>query len=991
MQYTMKPRHFPIRTNAVLLSLATALTLSITSHAGDQPSALYGMIPTQNLEAKGGQIQELQPWHSAGEQEMDPAFLTDVMSYPAPRKMEKINEEWVFNYFPGEAQDADFSKMTFNDSEWSIVSIPHSWQNYETTRQIHPFIMNAAEEEKTYFKRSGGSIGNVSYWYYGWGYYRKRFTLKELQANERVFIEFEGVMKYCKVYFNGHYLGDHKGGFNAFYFDVTEFVEPGKENILAVAVSNRLKDKHRIPPMHSGNQTHSGGIYRDVKVVVKNDVYLPFQGSAAHEGGTFITTPYVSGKEAALHVRSWVKNDKDQEQEVELTSILISPEGKKLASQSSRQMIGSRQIMEFAQSFDRVKNPAIWTLDNPAQHKIISEVRVDGELKDTLESAFGFRTFTWDYTDNWGVLNGERIHLHGTNRTQCFPWLNNAIPDWIDVQDIRDIKYGQNHNFIRPNIHAGKPLVHDLFDQWGMLVNLSSPNIKDIDFSEEVQKQMVVEAVRRHRNRPSIVMYSVGNETNDGADSKWIHEEDPSRIITARHVHKGAGDYVTHTHKNMDMENLLRCTVRGWTHDDVFGINPKENQHTGNETFQHKQARVKGGSQRGRIDMHNGCMWMYSDDGAIRVYMNCPLKWVNPKGWVDMYRVPKYLYFLWQAHYRKEPMIFIHPHFWQEKYIGERKDIAIDSNCDVVELFANGKSLGKLDLNADNFHTGTIEGVDIEQGTLRAVGKKGGEVVETILKMAGAPHHLSLVASHEEIAAKQSSVVMVTVDARDENGTQAQAFNKPLKWSISGPGKLISPENWSTDINKDLADTGVWYITTPVSVMVRATGEEGEIKVMVESEGVKHAEISIVAIAEEVIESFIDQPELEAQGRGEVAWEEAFVKPAKSADFQIMAYLFKDIQLEEGKTYDYYFPLLKKEVLKENVFLESDPKLLDAIVEGFSKHVMKKAGLLVNDDYNFIVDMANEYLSLGAKGRSSTNSVKDILKEQGKLLEQIKK
>jgi hypothetical protein len=154
MQNTTKPRHFRIRTNAVLLSLATALTLSITSPAGDQPSALAearrsavtaSHTLSKVIKSKDEHIQELQPWHSAGEQEIDPAFLTDVMSYPAPRKMEKINEEWVFNYFPSEAQDADFSKMTFNDSEWSIVSIPHSWHNYETTRQIHPFIMNAGE------------------------------------------------------------------------------------------------------------------------------------------------------------------------------------------------------------------------------------------------------------------------------------------------------------------------------------------------------------------------------------------------------------------------------------------------------------------------------------------------------------------------------------------------------------------------------------------------------------------------------------------------------------------------------------------------------------------------------------------------------------------------------------------------------------------------------------------------------------------------------
>src|SRR5690606_25188860 len=129
---------------------------------------------------------------------------------------------------------------------------------------------------------------------------------------------------------------------------------------------------------------------------------------------------------------------------------------------------------------------------------------------------------------------------------------------------------------------------------------------------------------------------------------------------------------VKHDHTNMDMENLLRCTVRGWTHDDIYPENPINGQHAGNEVWQHDRAFVQDGSVRGRIDMPNGVMWMYSDDGADRVYKNAPLKNINPKGWVDLYRVPKYIYFLWQANYYSNPMAFIHPHSWQRKYIGTK-------------------------------------------------------------------------------------------------------------------------------------------------------------------------------------------------------------------------------------------------------------------------------------------------------------------------------
>ena len=117
------------------------------------------------------------------------------------------------------------------------------------------------------------------YWWKGWGYYRKNFTVESRLEGQRITVEFDGVQKYSKVYLNGEYLGDHKGGFNSFYFDLTPFIRFGEENTLAVAVSNRRDDVNRIPPMSAGNWNVYGGIYRDVRLTIKNRLYIPFQGS----------------------------------------------------------------------------------------------------------------------------------------------------------------------------------------------------------------------------------------------------------------------------------------------------------------------------------------------------------------------------------------------------------------------------------------------------------------------------------------------------------------------------------------------------------------------------------------------------------------------------------------------------------------------------------------------------------------------------------------
>lgn len=927
-------------------------------------------------------IQELKPWHDANGPEINKKFTTEYMRSRPPRMVQKINEEWTFNYFSNEIIDEQFAMGDYNDSKWTAIAIPHSWQNYETTRQLHPFVLNASEMRNgLWYSGKAVDVGDPNYWWDGWGWYRKKFESTLPIQGKRIFLEFDGVMKYCRVYLNGQYLGEHKGGFNSFYFDITRYLKQGQVNTLVVAVMNKLDDKFRIPPMYSGNQVHPGGIYRDVSIVVKEEVYIPFQGSSLHEGGTFVTTPYVDKDSAYVNVKTWVKNDTQSGKEVELKTTVEDETQQEICSVTSKHMIGTGIIQQFNQSLPKVIRPKLWSPETPNLYKVHSFVYVDGILFDHYESPLGFRTFKWDYVKNLGILNGEYLNIHGTNRTQSFPWLNNAIPAWIDILDIKDIRFGLGHNFIRPNVHPNNFLMHDLFDQWGMLVDLGSPMIKDIDFSEEVQEQMVREAVRQHRNRPSIVFYDVGNETNDGADSKWIYQEDSTRIIHARYVTGGKGDYVTHDQTNMNMENLLRCSIRGWTDDDVYYENPVEGQHAGNEEWQHDQAIVQDGSTRGRIDMPNGVMWMYSDDGAARVYKNCPLKNINPKGWVDAYRIPKYMYFLWQANYIRKPMAFIHPHFWQEKYIGTRHDIVIDSNCDEVTLFANQKKIGTRYPEKENFHIIHFENVLVEQGELRAIGKKQSETYEFVLPMAGNPVKLRLRASHDEIQATRNSIVAITVDAVDGKGTQVQAFNNILEWEVQGPATLIGPPHWETDIHKNVADSGVWYIAAPVLNLIRSNGEPGAITVKVSSPGMGSAKIKInAAPVKEDKNGFIKEFALADEGRIPVEWRTAFAKANQVVNKKMNPVWF-DFHLEVGKGYGYYVKYFTGFIKTHSPDLTGYPTLMETLAEHFSEHILKNNGILVADDYNFMVERINNFLRIVAN-HIQNKSMKELMDKE---------
>ena len=213
-----------------------------------------------------------QPWHHGAEKiGVKRQWTWEYMNSRPPRKTGNFNRNWTFNYFPASGVDTAMVAPTFDDDKWQAIALPHTWQTYETTRELHPYIRNASERDDPY-------------WWKGWGYYRKHFSVDQSVHGQKIFLELDGVQKYSRVYLNGKFIGDHKGGYNSFSFELTPFIQIDKDNVLVVAVNNTRSDKYRIPPMTAGNFDVYGGIYRDVRLVVKNNVYFPYQGSYEHQG-----------------------------------------------------------------------------------------------------------------------------------------------------------------------------------------------------------------------------------------------------------------------------------------------------------------------------------------------------------------------------------------------------------------------------------------------------------------------------------------------------------------------------------------------------------------------------------------------------------------------------------------------------------------------------------------------------------------------------------
>lgn len=865
------------------------------------------------------------------------------LQYPIQKT---INSKWSFAYFPSPDIDEGAAIREYDDKDWVPIAIPHTWSTYETTGELHPFIRNPSEKDDTY-------------WWYGWGWYRKKLSISPEHRNKKIFIEFDGVMKYCRIYINGHTAGEHKGGYASFSIDITDYVIFDEVNMLAVAVSNRRNDSFGIPPMTAGNFNVYGGVYRDVRVVIKDKLHIPFQGSSKHEGGTHITTPQVSEQSAIVRVRTFVKNDSEDTKHTLLKSIIMEQSSREIAVMVAEATILSGHCFEFDQMSPILSHPKLWSPDEPNLYKVITIVMDDGQLVDRYESPLGFRWFEWDYERKRLLWNGKELHIHGTNRHQEYPWLGDAIPKWMHDKDLRDIKYKLGHNFIRTCHYTQDSYVYDFCDQHGIIVCEEVPNIKNIQFDDAVQEQQVREMIRRDRNHPSIMMWSMGNETNHAADGAWAREEDPTRIIHFRHV-AGRGEDEPHNHLQLEMENLLRCTVRGWYNSDVKSLTPKNGQHTGHERWQHDMALVDGASQRGRIDM-NGVMWIYADHGADREYVNSPLKHINPKGWVDAYREPKLLYYLWQAVWGLEPMIYIHPYYWIRQYIGQRRDIVVNSNCEEVELFVNDSSIGILKPERSNDFTVTFENIRIEQGTLKAVGYIQNKIrTATSVDMAGVPAKLLLESSHQEIAADRSGLALLRVDIVDENGIHVIGAANELYFTVDGPGKLVGPDCYVSDIHRQEEMEGTMYIDAPVSFLVRSTGEEGTIRVAASSPGLESAQITVQSIA--VIASAADGiMEPEGTGKGDNAlWRKRMSQTNESSASaaSTLPNVVEDICCNVDQSQ--YSDFASRYIKQVSPSIDDECPAFRALVDIMARQLVKDRGYIVADDANFMFSRYND-------------------------------
>ena len=639
-------------------------------------------------------------------------FLSCQKSEEAVAADTSFNKDWLFS--KGDPKAAD--TYAFNDTDWRKLDVPHDWAIEG------PF-------DKKYNARTGGLP------VHGIAWYRKHFTLGKAYNGKRISIAFDGAMNNSKVWLNGLYIGERPFGYMGFEFDLTPHIKFGEDNVLAVQLS----------PEDLASRWYSGaGIYRNVYLKINNPIHIP-------QWGTYITTPKVTDQEAEVQIETTLRNSGEDNATVILETILEDQNGNVVGTTTKEIELLKGEDKAVTETV-KITNPKRWDIESPTLYIAKSKVKINGDLVDDYESNFGIRTIRFDVKDGF-ILNGKPVEFKGVCMHHDLGPLGAAVNIRATERQMQIMKsMGVNalrtsHNPPSPEMldvcdRLGIVVLDEAFDEWKIGKVVNGYNKVFDEWHERDLRDMI----KRDRNHPSIVMWSIGNEIlEQGDENGWkvakmlndiCHDEDHTRPTTA-----GFNNYTG------AFQNKLAYQV------DIVGLNykPLDYQKTieenpnmilyGSETSSQTSSRgayhlpieydhQKATHQVSSYDVTVGPAWAYPPDVEFDAQEANPtflgeFMWTGidylgeptPYGgrdnstngywnadWpvhasyfapVDLCGFPKDRYYLYQSQWTTDPMVHVLPHWNWEGNEGQIIPVYAYTNCEEVELIVNGKSMGK--------------------------------------------------------------------------------------------------------------------------------------------------------------------------------------------------------------------------------------------------------------------------------------------------------
>jgi len=731
----------------------------------------------------------------------------------------------------------DPSKPEFDDSPWSRVDIPHDWA-------VTLDFKNDPQLDSHGYKPLGRDYPATSI-----GWYRRGFDVPASDEGRRIWIEFEGVFRDSIAVLNGIYLGRHASGYAPFRYDVTDFVNYGAKNILVVRVDATLGE---------GWWYEGAGIYRHVWLSKTSPVHV------AHNG-TFVTSELGPGL-ATVSISTEIDNESDSEQTCRVLTKIVDSDGRSVAeAQSTPLSIPARTRREFRQQLT-ISNPAVWSLEEPNLYRTVTMVDVAGKTVDEYETPFGIRTIRFN-PDKGFLLNDKPVKIKGTCNHQDFAGVGIALPDRIHFYRVEKLKE-MGSNAYRMSHNLPTQALLDACDQLGMLV---MDETRMMSSSPEGLEQLET-MIRRDRNHPSVIIWSIGNEEDlQGSDTGARIAKSMKRLVrqfdSTRPVTEAMND---------DWGKGLSAVVdvQGFNYHsaeqmDAFHRQAPKQPTIGTETASTVCTRgiYQNDQQAGYVSAYdlNIPPWAQLAENWWSVYAErpwvaggfawtgfdyrgepTPYKWpcINSHfGVMDTCGFPKDNFHYYQAQWSDKPVLHLLPHWnWDGK--GEREiDVWCYSNLEQVELFLNGRSLGIKDVP----RYGHVEWkVTYVPGTIEARAFKDRHQILTARReTTSSPTKLALIADQKEISADGRDLSIVQVQVLDARSRLVPMADPPIEFYLSGSGSLIGVGNGNPSSHEaDKADRRRAFNGLCMTI-VQSTREPGELRLKATSAGLEPAVIVI--------------------------------------------------------------------------------------------------------------------------------------------------
>jgi beta-galactosidase len=784
-----------------------------------------------------------------------------------PRVRIPLDFDWTFQL--GDVEGAE--NEVFDDASWRTLDLPHDWSIEGSYDQANPSSIAGA------FLPAG----------IGW--YRKTIDLEELPGDDQYFIEFDGVYMNSDVWINGEHLGNRPSGYISFTYNLTPFLKAG-QNVLAVKV-----DHSNVP---SGRWYTGSGIYRHVWLTRTKNVYIP-------QWGTRVVSQLEDKNKAELSLEIQLNNKSGSSQNVSVKSVLLDQEGKQISRDKSKINIG--EDGQLTHRF-KVKDPALWSPDHPNMYTIETEVKINGRLLDSYQTTMGIRSAELRGSEGF-FLNGESIKFKGLcNHHDAGP-VGTAVPDDVLLRRLKLLKE-MGCNALRTTHNPYSPEFYTMCDTMGFLVMNEAFDgwwdaKADYDYGiyfEEWWQTDLSDFIRRDRNHPSVVIWSIGNEIHgfSAAQQKeivdFVGQLDDSRPVTqgsgysAPHIDiagfNGHGEYkgsleeyhvdnpdkaiigteITHTlqtrgiyrtktwyrtkdnpapwEKPEDFKGMEARVVKipDFSEEEVFkGVNPKYQS-----SYDNSIVRIGARDSWKQVEKHDYYLGNFRWTGFdyLGESFGWPARTAN-FGIIDLAGFPKDHYYLYQSLWSKTPMVHMLPHWTHPGKEGVKIPVVVYTNCQSAELFLNNRSLGEQQVGEQEQ---LVWSVPFEAGEIKVVARNGGEeICKKSHTTAGVATAVDLIADRKSIRNNRSDVVHIEAQLRDEDGIMLPDANHMIEFEISGPAKLLGVENG--DI-LDLEPHKVNYrraFKGKCLLITQSTGEKGMIEIKAKSDHLMPGSIRIVS------------------------------------------------------------------------------------------------------------------------------------------------